>query len=138
MSSFTESKIISITNEEELNKLLEKKLTVIFFWADWHEPSKPQGQMDQLYHSLASKYGSICFASIEAEGFPFASEKFTVSVVPTFVGLCGSQVIGKVEGVLPSELDKLLKKLNDLPGEVSFCGCSDFWKFIFLFPLTVN
>lgn len=117
MAAFGDSKITSISNEGQLNELLENNLSVIFFWAIWHEPSKPGGQMDQLFTSLSMKYGSISFGAIEAEAFPLASEKFEVSVVPTFVGLVGNRVIGKVEGVSPADVGKLLKTLSELPIE---------------------
>lgn len=116
MSAFGEPRVSFISTEEQLNELsMNNKLSVVFFWAAWHEPSKPGGQMDQLYRSFSLKYGSIAFASIEAESFPLASEKFEITVVPTFVGLAGKRVIGKVEGVLPADLDKLLKNMGEIP-----------------------
>eukprot|EP00607_Mallomonas_marina_P003382 CAMPEP_0182432204 /NCGR_PEP_ID=MMETSP1167-20130531/54803_1 /TAXON_ID=2988 /ORGANISM="Mallomonas Sp, Strain CCMP3275" /LENGTH=272 /DNA_ID=CAMNT_0024619429 /DNA_START=327 /DNA_END=1145 /DNA_ORIENTATION=+ len=44
-----------------------------------------------------------------------ASEKFEVSVVPTFTTLANGSVTGKVEGVNPAELANLLKTLSEMP-----------------------
>ena len=39
--------------------------TVLFFWAAWHEPSKPGSQMDQVMRALAAQHGpSLSLAKV--------------------------------------------------------------------------
>lgn len=87
--------------------------TVLFFWAAWHEPSRQGGQMQSSFSALAEKYATtITFVLIEAEAVPEVSEKYEVSVVPTFFSCAQGNVVEKVEGASPAELNALVKKLN--------------------------
>ena len=92
----------------------ESKL-LLFFWAIWHEESKPGGHMDGVFDALATKYANspISFFKIEAENVSEVSEFLKVTVVPTFIALQNGRVIEKLEGVNPTELAKLAKKLNE-------------------------
>ena len=65
---------------------------VAFFWADWHEPSKPKGQMDAVFTHLASLHPQLRFLRVEAEAVPEVSVLFNVAVVPTFVCLRGGRL----------------------------------------------
>ncbi|CAM9386011.1 unnamed protein product [Phaeothamnion confervicola] len=80
---------------------------VLFFWAAWHEPSKRGGQMDLVFSQLASRHGAeMPFIKVEAEGLPEISERFGISVVPTFVLSAGATAppAGKIEGADPAEV----------------------------------
>lgn len=39
--------VVKATSQVEFSKTLGSR-TCVFFWAAWHEPSKPGGQMDQV------------------------------------------------------------------------------------------
>ena len=39
-------------------------LVVLFFWAEFHEPCKPGGQMDDLVSSLAAAHPAVAFAKV--------------------------------------------------------------------------
>lgn len=91
----------------------EGKAFICFFWAVWHELSKPGGQLQDIYSTLGQKYRSIGFYLIEAESATDISEKYGISVVPTFLAFQGSQLRGKLEGANPSELNKLVKALDE-------------------------
>ena len=86
---------------------------MLFFWASWHDPSKSGGQMQESFKLLANKYPDVHFLLIEAEENPEISEKFSIAVVPTFIALSGATEVGKLEGVNPSELVKLVKRVNE-------------------------
>jgi thioredoxin-like negative regulator of GroEL len=115
MSAMLVSQILS---EDQL-KILQKDcgILIIFFYADWHEPSKQGGQMHQLLGALSQKYSSLTFAMIEAESIPSVSERYGVSVVPTFVCVSGGNVLFKLEGVNPPELGKLVKRVAEDPSQ---------------------
>ena len=90
---------------------------VLFFWAQWHEPSKEGGALQEAFSLLSKKYTSkgLKFFRVEAEAVPDVSEAFEVSVVPTYITLNGMTEGGKLEGVNPTEVVKLVKTLADSP-----------------------
>jgi thioredoxin-like negative regulator of GroEL len=73
-----------------------------------HEPSKPQGQMDAVWTQLAALHvhEGIRFLKVEAEAVPSVSEKYELSVVPTFVLLEAGQKVAVIEGADPPVLAK--------------------------------
>lgn len=77
-----------VQHHQQLNKT-DGSPAVAFFWADWHEPSKPKGQMDAVFTHLASLHPQLRFLRVEAEAVPEVSVLFNVAVVPTFVCLRG-------------------------------------------------
>ena len=68
------------------------------FRAGWHDLSKPNGQLRDIYDTLAKKYPQIQFCYIEAEEAVDISEKYNVTVVPTFVAIQGNKIIQTLEG----------------------------------------
>eukprot|EP01039_Chlorochromonas_danica_P004220 gene4220-4637_t len=104
---------ISLQNEKETK-------FVLFFWAEWHEPSRRDGQMQSVYAALEEKYPTIKFRTIEAEGVPELSEKLSVTLVPTFFTCIGSKIVAKFEGATPSTVSKLVKDLNEISNVSSF------------------
>jgi Grx4 family monothiol glutaredoxin len=107
--------ITTVTSQEEFDALAAAHTHVLaFFWADWHDPSKPGGQMDSVFTALSGRYPTVAFAKIEAENVETASvaEALGVSVVPTFVGVLAGEAWGSVEGANPAELSALLKRFT--------------------------
>lgn len=84
---------------------------VLFFWASWHEPSKLGGPMQSVFAALAQKFPAIQFASVEAEALTELSEKYEVSVVPTFICCVGNRLVEKMEGTNPAEINSAVKRL---------------------------
>lgn len=94
-----------------------KESRVLFFWAEWHEPSKVG--MWQLVDALQAKYPSIHFEHLEAEKETEMSLKFKVKVVPTFVALLeGEKVFERVEGVNPQEVSSMVKRLSEAAAQL--------------------
>ena len=92
-----------------------KTNVVVFFWAEWFEPSKRDGQLQGSFAALAQKYPDLSFVLVEAEKASEVSEQLSVTVVPTFVMLSGKVEVDRLEGVNPPELAKLVKKLSEAP-----------------------
>ena len=84
---------------------------LLFFYAKWQEDSLNADLKDQM-SAMSVKYPTVKFLSLEAENFLQLTEKFRVSVVPTFIGTHGSFTVGRVEGANPSELLQLVKQLS--------------------------
>lgn len=112
--------LFDVTSIDQIDELLvnNNNRCIMFFWAAWHASSKEGGPMQSVFQALSTKHANVCnFVRIEAEVVPEASEKYDVSVVPTFVALYKNTVVGKLEGANPSDLSKLVKKLQEyVPG----------------------
>lgn len=114
MASFAlVSEISSFSQYEDLKR--QGKRFVLFFWANWHEPSKVGGSMHTIIASLAEKYPAVSFFRVEAEAVSELSEALQITVVPSFYGSAGSNVFPKVEGANPPEISKLTKLVNEAP-----------------------
>jgi Grx4 family monothiol glutaredoxin len=89
------------------------KKTVLLFWAPWHEASVEGGPMDQVLRALAASSSTsvsqpappgkndapICFGRVQAEEVPSLTEKYQVTVVPTFVLIDATgTVVERIEG----------------------------------------
>jgi len=78
------------------------RCSVLLFWASWHAPSRPGGDVDGVFRTLASAAsasGDIDFFRVEAEAVPDLSLKYGVNVVPTFVLLDGlGAIVDRVDG----------------------------------------
>ena len=57
MAAFS-SVVTEVTSVAELADIQSGKL-VLFFWAAWHEPSQPGGQMDSVIAQLAADAASV-------------------------------------------------------------------------------
>lgn len=84
---------------------------LLFFNAKWQEDSLNADLRDQM-SAMSIKYPLVKFLSLEAENILQLTEKFRVSVVPTFIGTHGNVTVGRVEGANPSELLQLVKQLS--------------------------
>jgi len=103
----------SITSQENFNKVVaEKQIVIVFFWASWHEPSAPGGQMDQVFSVLAERFTEPLFIKVEAEEVPEVSARFQISVVPTFIFLKAGNVVDKLEGANPQELKRRVEVIS--------------------------
>jgi Grx4 family monothiol glutaredoxin len=76
---------------------------VLLFWAPWHEASTKEGPMDALLQALAAASTTdnerLLFGRVQAEECPLITEKYNVTVVPTFVLLNSSgDVVERIEG----------------------------------------
>jgi thiol-disulfide isomerase/thioredoxin len=85
--------------------------TLLYFWAEWHEPSKG---MIEMMDAVGSKYPSIDIQCIEAEASIDLSSKYNVHVVPTFITLHHNEIIERHEGVNHSHVIAMVKRLSDM------------------------
>ncbi|KAG7383003.1 monothiol glutaredoxin grx4 [Phytophthora pseudosyringae] len=90
----------------------ESTLSVSFFWAEFHEACRPNGQLDVVVRQLATLHPRIRFLKVAAEELPELSERFQIAVVPTFVVAQGRAVLDKLEGANVAELAKRVDVLS--------------------------
>ncbi|OWZ01543.1 Grx4 family monothiol glutaredoxin [Phytophthora megakarya] len=90
----------------------ESTLSVSFFWAEFHEACRPNGQLDVVVRQLATLHPRIRFLKVAAEELSELSERFQIAVVPTFVIAQGRAVLDKLEGANVAELAKRVDVLS--------------------------
>ena len=67
---------------------------VLFFWADFHEASKPEGQLWRLMASMASRnMGAVQCAGVDAMAAKQTAAEFHVASVPTVVALKSGVIV---------------------------------------------
>jgi Grx4 family monothiol glutaredoxin len=77
------------------------KKTVLLFWAPWHEASILGGPMDLVLRALAasSNVNEMQFGRVQAEDYPGLTDKYGVTLVPTFILLnAAGNVVERIEG----------------------------------------
>eukprot|EP00842_Homolaphlyctis_polyrhiza_P002855 jgi/Hompol1/3570/HPOL_003289-RA len=76
---------VDVLSEEHFESLVKSHpVTVVDFWADWHEPSK---DMNRVFEALSCKFPVLSFVRLEAENFPDIAEEYEIGTVPTFLVL---------------------------------------------------
>ena len=111
--------MIEIDNVAKFEELkVSGKPALLFFYAQWQDESL-NNDLKDLMSAMSSKYPNVDFCLVEAESVLELSEQFKISVVPTFVAICGATIIGKVEGAVPADLSKLAKQLSTTPNQPS-------------------
>ena len=54
-----------ISSKAQLDTVLSENSRVcLFFWAAWHEPSRPGGQMDMVASALAQMHSNVSFYKV--------------------------------------------------------------------------
>ncbi|GAB9468201.1 Grx4 family monothiol glutaredoxin [Globisporangium polare] len=106
--------VIDVQDAAQFDELTarESTLSISFFWADFHELCRPNGQIDVVVRQLATLHPRIRFLKIAAEELPELSERFQIAVVPTFVVAQGKSVLEKLEGANVAELAKRVDVLS--------------------------
>ncbi|GMG15598.1 unnamed protein product [Phytophthora fragariaefolia] len=102
----------------------ESTLSVTFFWAEFHEACRPNGQLDVVVRQLATLHPRIRFLKVAAEELPELSERFQIAVVPTFVVAQGRAVLDKLEGANVAELAKRVDVLSKSVAKRSGAGAA--------------
>ena len=88
MAAQKETKLVTVNNEEAFKIVFSKSsYSVLFFWADWHDPCK---QIASVINELSNDYQQLQFYSINAEQYESLTTKFNVEAVPTVI-LCKQQ-----------------------------------------------
>eukprot|EP00903_Cladosiphon_okamuranus_P009420 g8984.t1 len=108
----TMSGAVEIKSLAEYDTAVQSGKACAFFWAAWHEPSKPGGQMDEVFSQLTELHkGVVTCVKVEAEAVPEVSAKAEIATVPTFVLLKNGVACGKIEGADPPTLAKRVQEL---------------------------
>ncbi|KAI9909012.1 hypothetical protein PsorP6_014781 [Peronosclerospora sorghi] len=100
--------VVSIQSVAQLNEATARDatLSIVYFWADFHDACRPNGQLDVVVRQLATLHPRLRFFKVAAEELPELSERFEITVVPTFVILQGPNKLETLEGASVAELAK--------------------------------
>ncbi|CAI5723374.1 unnamed protein product [Peronospora destructor] len=106
--------VVSVQNVAQFDDATARDSTfsVTFFWADFHEACRPNGQLDVVVRQLAMLHPRIRFLKVAAEDLSELSERFQIVVVPTFIIIEGRKVVDKLEGANVAELAKRVDVLS--------------------------
>lgn len=110
--------IVEVTSDDQFEQFLadNKEATIALnFWASFAAPSI---QMNTVFAELAPRYSSIKFLQIDAEEMEDISESFDVNAVPFFVIMKGTEVLSRISGANPAELQASLQKYSPDSGTV--------------------
>ncbi|KAI8926759.1 thioredoxin-like protein [Entophlyctis helioformis] len=104
----TKSNVNDVTTDEHFATLVAAQpVSVLNFWAEWHEPCK---DMNDVFDELSRKYPVLSFIRLEAENFPDVSESYEIATVPTFIVLRQGKIAERIEGANAPALSTAVEK----------------------------
>jgi len=104
------STITHLTSLSQLNGILSKskdKLTVIDFHATWCGPCHA---IAPTFESLSKKYKNVNFLKCDVDAAKEVASLYSVSAMPTFIFLLGSDKVGQVRGADRAALEEGLRR----------------------------
>ncbi|CAI5714371.1 hypothetical protein KXD40_008161 [Peronospora effusa] len=106
--------VVNVQNVTQFDQVTARDSTfsVLFFWAEFHEACRPNGQLDIVVRQLAMLHPRIRFLKVAAEELAELSERFQIVVVPTFIIAQGRTMVDKLEGANVAELAKRVDILS--------------------------
>jgi len=102
--------ITHITSLSQLDGILSKasdKLSVIDFHATWCGPCHA---IAPTFESLAKQYTSVNFLKCDVDAAKEVAGRYSVSAMPTFIFLKGSNKVDQVRGANRSALESAVRK----------------------------
>lgn len=110
--------VIEITSDDHFEEFIEQNKNVVIalnFWASFAAPSV---QMNTVFSELSNRFPVTKFLQIDAEELEDISESFDVNAVPFFVIMKGTEVLSRISGANPAELQAALQRYSttsDIP-----------------------
>jgi len=103
--------ITHVSSLNQLNKLLGKqgKLTVIDFHATWCGPCKT---IAPTFEKLSKENPNVNFVKVDVDEAQEVAQKYSVTAMPTFVFIKGSDVVHSIRGAQSSALISSVAKYS--------------------------
>ncbi|BFZ57915.1 glutaredoxin [Savitreella phatthalungensis] len=102
--------VIEALNDAHFESVIKDagdKVVCINFWAAFAAPSV---QMNAVFDELATRFATVVFIKVDAEELEDVAETFDVEAVPYFVLFRQGEVLSKVSGANPQELQAALQR----------------------------
>jgi len=109
------SDIVSEISGKELSQLIQRKCTLVNFFAEWNMPCL---MLSPVIEELAEKFfGRISFAKVNVDDDSEISKKFSVNSIPTIILFRDGKELARFTGTLSSDQfeEKLTTALNQSP-----------------------
>jgi thiol-disulfide isomerase/thioredoxin len=101
---------IHVYNVKELKIILQsQKFAILKFSASWCGPCRV---IAPYVETLAKKYPSICFLSIDVDESPDIAQMYNVTAMPTFISLVSGIPLSTHSGADKDLLQKMISSLQ--------------------------
>mmetsp|Transcript_26830 Transcript_26830/g.39236 ORF Transcript_26830/g.39236 Transcript_26830/m.39236 type:complete len:165 (+) Transcript_26830:101-595(+) len=84
------------------------QLVVIDFSATWCGPCK---MIAPLFKELSDQFANVVFLKVDVDESPETAAKYSVSAMPTFLFIKGGEVVERMMGANPAQLQSLIEEL---------------------------
>ncbi|GAA5921550.1 hypothetical protein JCM3775_003100 [Rhodotorula graminis] len=113
--------ITVVSSAAQLDSLTSdaSRVSIIDFHAVWCGPCKA---IAPVYQRLASQFPAVQFLKVDVDQVPAVAQRFSVSAMPTFVVLKGSNKVDEMKGANPAGLMQLVKKHAPTSASASSSG----------------
>ena len=112
MDSIAGATIVDITSKT-LDKLKDKSVSVVDFWASWCVPCKKLAPIyEQAAAEACAKHpGEVSFYRINVEHEPSLASAYGVMSIPAVIGFCGGKPLDRFSGRTKEDLVRWVEKL---------------------------
>jgi thioredoxin 1 len=98
----------ALESEEQFDDLLKKnEKFVVKFTASWCGPCK---KINPFYKQKCTEYTDYDFLTVDVDDFDVIAQKYSIAMMPTFIVVKGSFVVGTYRGSSKPELEVFLQE----------------------------
>ena len=99
--------VVALESEEQFDDLIKKnEKFVVKFTASWCQPCK---KIHPFYQQKCTEYTDNNFVTVDVDDFDTIASKYNIAMMPTFIVIQGSSIVGTYSGSSQPELDVFLQ-----------------------------